>query len=164
MYHSQPSWRWRRNQQFKSRLFKGNNCSLGVCVAILGLWWGLQWSGMVDMPIPDGYEIGWRKKTVSGVIFGVEYLILAMKTKVLGEMAFCGVYVWPFWLWLGPQWLWMVDMQLQDRCVIGWKTVSWVIFGMEYLIWATKTKVLGEMAFCGVYIWPFWGSDGAPDG
>ena len=39
-----------------------------------------------------------------------------------------------------------------------------VVFGMEYLISATKTKVLGEMAFCGVYMWPFWGSDGAPDG
>ena len=40
--------------------------------------------------------------------------------------------------------------------------VSGVVFGMEYLILATKTKELGEMAFCGVYMWPFWGSDGAP--
>ena len=42
--------------------------------------------------------------------------------------------------------------------------VSGVIFGVEYLILAMKTKVLGEMAFCGVYVWPFWASDGAPDG
>ena len=40
--------------------------------------------------------------------------------------------------------------------------VSGVVFGMEYLISATKTKVLGEMAFCGVYMWPFGSSDGAP--
>ena len=43
------------------------------------------------------------------------------------------------------------------------KTVSGAIFGVEYLISATKTKVLGEMAFCGVYVWRVWGSDGAPD-
>ena len=39
---------------------------------------------------------------VSGVIFGVEYLILAMKTKVVGEMAFFGVYVWRFAALMGP--------------------------------------------------------------
>ena len=42
--------------------------------------------------------------------------------------------------------------------------VGGVIFRVEYLILATKTKVLGEMVFCGVYVWLFWGSDGAPDG
>ena len=40
--------------------------------------------------------------------------------------------------------------------------VSGVIFGVEYLILAMKTKVLGEMALCGVYVWPFLGSDGTP--
>ena len=39
--------------------------------------------------------------------------------------------------------------------------VSGVIFGVEYLILATKSKVLGEMAFCGVNVWRVWGSDGA---
>ena len=38
-----------------------------------------------------------------------------------------------------------------------------VIFGMEYLILATKTEMLGKVVL-GVYVWPFWGSDGAPDG
>ena len=48
------------------------------------------------MPIPDRFEIVFSKEMLCRVIFGVEYLILAMKTKVLGEMALCGVYVWPF--------------------------------------------------------------------
>ena len=41
---------------------------------------------------------------------------------------------------------------------------SGVIFGVEYLILATKTKMLGEIVFCGGSVWPFRGSDGAPDG
>ena len=49
------------------------------------------------MPIPDRFEIGGSKEMVSGVIFGVECLILAMKTKMLGKRVFCGVYRWPFW-------------------------------------------------------------------
>ena len=47
-------------------------CFLGVCVAILGLWWGYQWSGIVYMPIPDRFELDWSKEMVSGVILGVE--------------------------------------------------------------------------------------------
>ena len=39
-----------------------------------------------------------------------------------------------------------------------------VIFEVEYLTLATKTKMLGKRVFFGVYVWPFWGSDGAPDG
>ena len=69
----------------------------GVCVAILGHWWGPWWLGKVDMPIPVRYEIGWSQKVVSGVIFGVEYLILATNTKIPGRMMLFGVYVWPFW-------------------------------------------------------------------
>ena len=42
--------------------------------------------------------------------------------------------------------------------------VGGVIYGVEYLILATKKKMIGEMVFFGVYVWPFWGSDGAPDG
>ena len=42
--------------------------------------------------------------------------------------------------------------------------VRGVIFGVEYLILATKTKMLGKRVFFGVYVWPFWGSDGALDG
>ena len=52
---------------------------LGVCVAVLGLGWGPRWSGMVYMPIPDRFEISFSKEMVSGVIFEVEYLILATK-------------------------------------------------------------------------------------
>ena len=37
---------------------RGTGVYWGVCVGILGLRWGPQWSGMVDMPIPDRYEIG----------------------------------------------------------------------------------------------------------
>ena len=36
-----------------------------------------------------------------------------------------------------------------------------VIFGVEYLISATKANMLVEMVFFGVYVWLFWGSDGA---
>ena len=35
------------------------------------------------MPIPDRFEIGLSKEMVSGVIFWLEYLILAMKRKML---------------------------------------------------------------------------------
>ena len=44
------------------------------------------------------------------------------------------------------------------------KLVSGAIFGVEYMILATKKKMIGEMVFFGVYVWPFWGSDGAPAG
>ena len=68
------------------------------------------------MPIPDRFEIGFCKEMVCGVIFGVEYQILTKKTNVLGKMAFCGVYVWPFCGSDGaPQWLGMIDMPIPDR-------------------------------------------------
>ena len=54
---------------------------------------GPQWLGMVNMPILDRFEIGLGKEMVSGVIFGVEYLILATKTKMLGNSCFLGVCV-----------------------------------------------------------------------
>ena len=41
--------------------------------------------------------------------------------------------------------------------------VSGVIFGVEYLILATK-KNARETGVFWVYVWPFWGSDGIPDG
>ena len=54
------------------------------------------------MPIPDRFEIGGIKEMVSGVIFGVEYLILTTKTKMLGKTVFfgcmCGCFgalMWP---------------------------------------------------------------------
>jgi hypothetical protein len=37
----------------------------------------LRWLEMMDMPIPDRYEINYSRKMVNGVIFGVEYLRLA---------------------------------------------------------------------------------------
>ena len=36
---------------------------------------------MVDVPISDRFEIGLSKEMVNGIIFGVEYLILATKKK-----------------------------------------------------------------------------------
>ena len=42
--------------------------------------------------------------------------------------------------------------------------VSGVIFGVEHLISAMKANMLGKMVFFGVYVWLFWGSEGAPDG
>ena len=38
---------------------------------------------MVDIPIPDRFEIGFSKEMVCGVIFRVEYQMLATKTKIL---------------------------------------------------------------------------------
>ena len=57
-------------------------------------------------------------------------------------------------------------MPILDRYVKGYsqKMVRRVIFRVEYLILATKEKMEGKMVFLGVYVWPFWGSDGAPDG
>ena len=44
------------------------------------------------------------------------------------------------------------------------KLVSGAIFGVEYMILATKKSMLGKRVFGGGYVWPFWGSEGAPDG
>ena len=52
---------------------------------------------MVDTPIPDRFEIGSSKDLVGGVIFGVEYLILARKTKMPGGNGVFWVYAWLFW-------------------------------------------------------------------
>ena len=54
----------------------------GTGIAALGLRWGPQWSDLVDMPISDRYEIGCSQKKVSRVIFGMNYLILAMKMEM----------------------------------------------------------------------------------
>ena len=56
---------------------------------------GPQWSGLVDMLIPIRNEIGCSKKMISEVIFGVENLILATKTKMQGKQLFFGC-MWPF--------------------------------------------------------------------
>ena len=50
----------------------------------------LQWSGRVGM------------RVVSGVIFGVEYLILATKTKMLGKQLFFGCMCGRFGALMGP--------------------------------------------------------------
>ena len=57
---------------------------------------------MVDMPILDRFEIGLSKERVSGVIFGVEYLILATKTKMLGNSCFFGCMCGCFGALMGP--------------------------------------------------------------
>ena len=50
--------------------------------------------GIVDMPIQDRYETDRSKKMVSRAIFGVEYLILATKTKTVRKMLF----FWGVWV------------------------------------------------------------------
>ena len=42
------------------------------------------------MPIPDRYEIVLGQKLVGGIIYGVEYLILATKKEMIAEMVFIG--------------------------------------------------------------------------
>ena len=55
----------------------------GTGIATLGLRWGPQWSDLVDMPIRcQRYKIGCGQKKVSRVIFGMKYLILAMKMEM----------------------------------------------------------------------------------
>ena len=44
--------------------------------------------GMVDVPISDRFEISLSKEMVNGIIFGVDYLILSTKTKMLGKQLF----------------------------------------------------------------------------
>ena len=56
---------------------------------------------------------------VSGVIFRVEYLILARKTKMLGKLVFLGVCVAVLGLRWERQRLGMVDMPILDRFEIG---------------------------------------------
>ena len=48
---------------------------------------------MVDTLISDRFEIGLSKEMVSEVIFGVEYLKLTTKTKILRKQLFLGVCV-----------------------------------------------------------------------
>ena len=51
---------------------------------------GSQWSGLVDMLIPIRNEIGCSKKMISEVIFGVENLILVMKSEMFEKRMFLG--------------------------------------------------------------------------
>ena len=55
------------------------------------------------MPIPDRFEIGYCKQMVSGVILAVEYLILAMKRKMLGKQLFFGSTCGRFGALMEPQ-------------------------------------------------------------
>ena len=55
----------------------------GIGIAALGLRWGPKWSDLVHKPISDKYEKGCSQKKVSRVIFGMKYLILAMKKRCL---------------------------------------------------------------------------------
>ena len=76
----------------REHLFYHLTCRLIFCAAhkcsVLFVW--NSWLGMVFMPILNRYEIGCSHKMVSGVIFGVDYLISATKTKMLGKMVFFG--------------------------------------------------------------------------
>ena len=83
-------------------------------MAFLGLYvcpfWdsdgGPRWLGMMDMQIPDRYEISGSRKLDSGVIFGVEYLILATKTNMLGKQLFFGFMCGRFGALLGRSDCW----------------------------------------------------------
>ena len=52
-------------------------------------------------------------------------------------------------------------MPIPDRFDISRskEMVNGVIFGVEYVISFTKTKMLEKLVF---FFWPFWGSDGPP--
>ena len=102
---------------------------------------------------------------VCGVIFGVKYQILATKTEMLGKQLFLGCMCGCFGALMGPRWSGMVDMLIPDKFEIGFskEMICRVIFGVKYQILITKTDVR-ESAVSWVYVWPFWGSDGAPDG
>ena len=54
------------------------------------------------MPIQDRLEIGRSKGMVSGVIFGVEYLIIVTKTNMLGKQLFFGCMSGHFGVLMGP--------------------------------------------------------------
>ena len=71
-------------------------------MAILGLRWGPQRSGTVDMLIPNRFEIGLSKEMVCGVIFGVKYWILATKTKMLEKQLFLVCMCGHFGALMGP--------------------------------------------------------------
>ena len=70
----------RQNLQSKKRTVQEKQlilgCMCGHFGAQMGLRWGPQRSGMVDMLIPNRFEIGFSKEMVCGVIFGVKYQIL----------------------------------------------------------------------------------------
>ena len=57
---------------------------------------------MIDMLIPDRFEIGFCKAMVCGVVFRVEYQILAPKTKMLGKQLFLGCMCGRFGALMGP--------------------------------------------------------------
>ena len=59
-------------------------------------------SGLVDLPISDRYEIGCSQKMVRGVIFGVEHLILVMKSKRFKKIMFLGYMRGRFGALVGP--------------------------------------------------------------
>ena len=48
----------------------------------------MQWSRLVDMPIPNRNEISCSKVMISEVSFGVEYLILVMKSEKFEKKMF----------------------------------------------------------------------------
>ena len=54
------------------------------------------------MLIPDKFEIGFSKKIICGVIFGVKYQILATKTKMLRMWLFLGCMCGHFGALMGP--------------------------------------------------------------
>ena len=88
------------------------------------------------MQIPDKFEIGFGKKMICGVIFGVKYQILATKTKMLGKQLFLECMCGRFGVLMGPRQLGMIDMLIPDTFEIGFskEMVCGVIFGVKYQI------------------------------
>ena len=72
-------------------------------MAVLRIKLGPQLLGMLDMLIPNRFEIGFSKEMVCGVIFGVKYQILATKTEMLGKQLFLWCMCGCFGALMGPR-------------------------------------------------------------
>ena len=70
---------------------------LGCICGRFGALMGPQWLGMVDMLIPDTFEIDFRKEMVRGIIFWDEIPHVSHKIKDARKTAVSWVYMWPFW-------------------------------------------------------------------
>ena len=54
------------------------------------------------MLIPDKFEIGFSKKMICGIIFGVKYKILSIITKMLGKQLSLGCMWGRFGVLISP--------------------------------------------------------------
>ena len=103
---------------------------------------------------------------VRQVIFGVEYLILATKTKMLGTQLFLGCMCGRLGALMGPpkdkNGRYVNPRQVLDR--LKQRNGQWGHFGGGVPDISHKNKDTRETVVFWVYMWPFWGSDGATNG